>query len=29
MLREVMDYHGLRRDFRQAGFFETTQYQQL
>jgi type II secretory pathway predicted ATPase ExeA len=24
-----MDYHGLHRDFRQAGFFETAQYQQL
>ena len=29
MLRDVMDYHGLHRDFRQAGFFETAQYQQL
>jgi type II secretory pathway predicted ATPase ExeA len=29
MLRDVMDYHGLRRDVRQAGFFETDQYQPL
>jgi len=29
MLRDVMDYHGLRHDFRQAGFFETDQYPQL
>lgn len=29
MLRDVMDYHGLRRDVRQAGFFETEQYHQL
>ena len=29
MLRDVMDYHGLHRDFRQAGFFETAQYQPL
>ena len=26
MLPEVMAYHGIRRDFRQAGFFETAQY---
>jgi type II secretory pathway predicted ATPase ExeA len=29
MLPEVMTYHGLRRDFRQAGFFETAQYPSL
>ena len=29
MLRDVMDYHGLRRDVCQAGFFETEQYHQL
>jgi hypothetical protein len=29
MLPEVMAYHGIRRDFRQAGFFETAQYPSL
>jgi type II secretory pathway predicted ATPase ExeA len=29
MLHDVMDYYGLHRDFRQAGFFETDQYHQL
>jgi type II secretory pathway predicted ATPase ExeA len=29
MLRDVMDYHGLRRDVRQVGFFETDQHRQL
>ena len=29
MLHEVMEYYGLHRDVRQAGFFETEQYHQL
>jgi type II secretory pathway predicted ATPase ExeA len=29
MLHEVMDYYGVRQDFRQAGFFETIHYHQL
>jgi hypothetical protein len=29
MLHDVMEYYGLHRDFRQAGFFETEQYHQL
>ena len=29
MLREVMDYYGVHRDFRHAGYFETEAQQQL
>jgi type II secretory pathway predicted ATPase ExeA len=29
MLHDVMDYYGVRRDFRQAGYFETAAQQQL
>ena len=29
MLREVMDYYGMHRDFRHAGYFVTEAQQQL